>query len=591
MVDGRHALSRGSPPDGHVGVVGRRWWRTSPRCSAAHAPVRRARWAASLCLVTAVVAFVAELVSPDIGTISALAVLPILVAGALPSRRSAVGIVGIAVALRGGAVVAGRLGLLPALIESGSYVVIGLIVPALLPEWSRAPVGMRHRHTGTAPAPRRRRTDLPGFGGQPLPLPVARLHERIDEAMQAASRPARDGAGAPACLLRALGCAQLTAGRLVQAERSLRRSVEIDTAEGDADGLSAGTAGLALALALGGALAEADRLLLEAAVAAQLPSTAALEAGALVHWLGGRAPAAVSCAVEASTLSGGTPSEGRVWVMSVAAVAAAETGRIEEAGWYRAQAAAVAAACGVPTHHVDWADGIIAWRSGTNDLGLRCLTVAAEGLAREGMIAPEAFVLAHVAGAAAHAGRLPAARAAADRLAKIAETAGGALFAGLSGTAAAWSNLAAGTVEAAADAARTAEQLLDGAGYRRLALDARHALGSAARDGDRAAATDLLRETAAAYSALGDRWRAERVTSSLRRVRASAHPAPTGLAALTRRERQVVDLAARGVTAREIGEQLFIGERTVETHLANAYGKLGVHSRLELIQVLGDSAA
>ena len=39
-----------------------------------------------------------------------------------------------------------------------------------------------------------------------------------------------------------------------------------------------------------------------------------------------------------------------------------------------------------------------------------------------------------------------------------------------------------------------------------------------------------------------------------------------------------------GFLAREIAEQLFIGERTVETHLANVYAKLGVTSKLDLIR-------
>ena len=46
----------------------------------------------------------------------------------------------------------------------------------------------------------------------------------------------------------------------------------------------------------------------------------------------------------------------------------------------------------------------------------------------------------------------------------------------------------------------------------------------------------------------------------------------------------MVRLAVQGYTAREIGERLFIGKRTVETHLANAYAKLGVPSKRDLIK-------
>ncbi len=54
-------------------------------------------------------------------------------------------------------------------------------------------------------------------------------------------------------------------------------------------------------------------------------------------------------------------------------------------------------------------------------------------------------------------------------------------------------------------------------------------------------------------------------------------------AGLTARERDVVAHAATGMSARDIGERLFIGTRTVETHLARAYHKLGVKSRIELL--------
>ena len=52
---------------------------------------------------------------------------------------------------------------------------------------------------------------------------------------------------------------------------------------------------------------------------------------------------------------------------------------------------------------------------------------------------------------------------------------------------------------------------------------------------------------------------------------------------LTKRERQVAELVADGRSAREIARQLHIGRRTVETHVARAYAKLGVRSRIELI--------
>jgi LuxR family maltose regulon positive regulatory protein len=45
-----------------------------------------------------------------------------------------------------------------------------------------------------------------------------------------------------------------------------------------------------------------------------------------------------------------------------------------------------------------------------------------------------------------------------------------------------------------------------------------------------------------------------------------------------------VRLAVEGLTAREIGEKLFIDVRTVETHIANAYLKLEIHSRFALIR-------
>ncbi len=52
---------------------------------------------------------------------------------------------------------------------------------------------------------------------------------------------------------------------------------------------------------------------------------------------------------------------------------------------------------------------------------------------------------------------------------------------------------------------------------------------------------------------------------------------------LTTREREVLAWALKGASSKEIAEALVLGERTVETHLANIYRKLGVRGRVDLI--------
>jgi two-component system, NarL family, nitrate/nitrite response regulator NarL len=49
---------------------------------------------------------------------------------------------------------------------------------------------------------------------------------------------------------------------------------------------------------------------------------------------------------------------------------------------------------------------------------------------------------------------------------------------------------------------------------------------------------------------------------------------------LTAREREILSIAAEGLTAREIGLRLSVSERTVTTHLGNVYRKLGVNGRI-----------
>jgi DNA-binding CsgD family transcriptional regulator len=56
------------------------------------------------------------------------------------------------------------------------------------------------------------------------------------------------------------------------------------------------------------------------------------------------------------------------------------------------------------------------------------------------------------------------------------------------------------------------------------------------------------------------------------------------LTRLSGREKEIVQLTVDGRTAPQIAQLLRISERTVETHLANAYGKLGVSSKFDLVR-------
>ena len=57
------------------------------------------------------------------------------------------------------------------------------------------------------------------------------------------------------------------------------------------------------------------------------------------------------------------------------------------------------------------------------------------------------------------------------------------------------------------------------------------------------------------------------------------------LDALTDRERQVAGLAARGLSNREVGDELGISHRTVEVHKARIMNKLGIRTTAELIRI------
>jgi len=101
-----------------------------------------------------------------------------------------------------------------------------------------------------------------------------------------------------------------------------------------------------------------------------------------------------------------------------------------------------------------------------------------------------------------------------------------------------------------------------------------------------------LREAARVFDALGLRCFAERAR---RELRASGERArrrvPDAWAELSPQELQIAQLAAEGLSNREIGERLYLSHRTVSTHLYRLFPKLGITSRGQLRDALETPAA
>src|SRR5262249_17518880 len=98
-----------------------------------------------------------------------------------------------------------------------------------------------------------------------------------------------------------------------------------------------------------------------------------------------------------------------------------------------------------------------------------------------------------------------------------------------------------------------------------------------------AAARESLEGAASAFDEIGSTGWAAEARSELARVGARR---PQREGSLTPAERRVVELAAEGLSNKEIARALFVSVHTVEIHLSHAYAKLGIHSRAQLARTL-----
>jgi DNA-binding NarL/FixJ family response regulator len=76
----------------------------------------------------------------------------------------------------------------------------------------------------------------------------------------------------------------------------------------------------------------------------------------------------------------------------------------------------------------------------------------------------------------------------------------------------------------------------------------------------------------------------QKVVSKLVKSSARAFDLDSRYQSLTRREQEVLRLVVEGLSAKEIGERLFISPKTVENHRTNIMNKLDIHSTMELVR-------
>jgi DNA-binding CsgD family transcriptional regulator len=107
------------------------------------------------------------------------------------------------------------------------------------------------------------------------------------------------------------------------------------------------------------------------------------------------------------------------------------------------------------------------------------------------------------------------------------------------------------------------------ADYEALLARLRNAMGENGFDASWTEGAALSTEEAISYAQRG-RGQRKRPTS--------------GWASLTPTEQDVVRLLSEGLANNEIAARLFVSPRTVQTHLTHVYAKLGLSSRVQLVQ-------
>jgi DNA-binding CsgD family transcriptional regulator len=379
-------------------------------------------------------------------------------------------------------------------------------------------------------------------------------------------------------------------GAFAEAEAALRRAEAIAREDDKGYRLTIVLAGLALGLAMQGRAGEASPLFEEAKAAnPAYRDSILLELEALVRYYAGDFKGSLAAAQEAVAWLPVTTARRRAPGPAYGALSAVECGDESEASRLLTRARDMLGGRDWSFYlgSVQWGEALLTWQTrGAADCvpllrstHRRLLRVQAWPLIGMGL-----FDLAEAGG---EAGDAATATAAAFELETVARRIGLPLYDGLAAAASAWARMATGDAVGAVEPARRAVELLSGTECSGHLARALHLLGRALPADDRQEAVAALERAAAIFAQGGGTWRRDRTLESLRRLGSAgrrAAAAALGPGSLTRRETEVARLAATGISAKEIAQSLFVGERTVESHLASVYAKLGVDSKLQLVR-------
>jgi DNA-binding CsgD family transcriptional regulator len=390
--------------------------------------------------------------------------------------------------------------------------------------------------------------------------------------------------------LAAVGFAAFHRGRFTAAEAALERAATLAIEDGKTYRHTAIMSLLAGDLAYGGR-ADASLDVLDRAKALNPAYRDSLlpEIALLVQWVAGDYQATLDGGRDQVARSPATRSRRRTMSLVFGALAAVESGEDAEAERFAAQAEAALDARDwfFYWQYTRYAQGLLRWRQRDQSGAIGLLRSVGDSLLAMDNKPFAAFPILDLAEIAAEARDLDAGQSAIADLEALAGRIDRQLYAGLSALAAATLQLAADEEALAAESAHRAVRILSETACRAHVGRAYHTLGRALADRDRPQAVASLERAIDAFSTCNAVWRKERSLDALRRLGSAgrrAVAAALGPSSLTRRERDVARLAAQGLSAKEIAERLFVGERTVESHLGSVYAKLGVDSKLDLVR-------